>query len=56
MITIKQGKFLFGDFYSTKAVKLNIKQNGFSGPFYVYINDWKCLESLKSTTNSRINK
>ena len=45
IITNEQGTFLYGDFYSTRGGKLNIKENGYTGPVYVYFNDWSCTES-----------
>ena len=42
LITNQQGKFLYGDLYSPRGGKMNIKQNGFNGPIYVYYMEWDC--------------
>ena len=42
MITTPQGKFLYGDIYSPRGGKMNVIQNGYKGPVYVYYNDWDC--------------
>jgi hypothetical protein len=42
LITNQQGKFLYGDLYSPRGGKMNIKQNGFNGPIYVYYKEWSC--------------
>ncbi len=42
LIINKQGKFYYGDIYSPRGGKLNVKQNGYNGPVYVYAKDWVC--------------
>jgi hypothetical protein len=42
MITTPQGKFLYGDIYSPRGSKMNVKQNGYNGPVFVYYDDWDC--------------
>jgi hypothetical protein len=42
MIENSQGKFLYGDIYSPRGGQLNIKENGYNGPVYVYFKDWDC--------------
>ena len=46
MIENSQGKFLFGDIYSPRGGILNIKENGYDGPVYVFYNDWDCSVNL----------
>jgi len=38
----KEGVFLKGDLISPRGGKLNVKENGFVGQFYVLFNEWKC--------------
>lgn len=42
LITNSQGKFLYGDLYSPRGGKLNIKINGYDGPVYVPLSQWNC--------------
>ncbi|MCX6331707.1 MAG: hypothetical protein NTZ82_03635 [Bacteroidetes bacterium] len=38
----KDGVFLKGDLISPRGGKMNVKENGFTGQFYVLFNEWQC--------------
>jgi len=38
----KDGVFLKGDLISPRGGKMNVKENGFIGQFYVLYNEWEC--------------
>jgi hypothetical protein len=42
IISTKNGKFLFGDIYTSRGGKFNVSQNGFNGSVYVPYEQWEC--------------
>lgn len=43
----KDGVFLKGDLISPRGGKMNVKENGFEGQFYVLFKEWECEVNSK---------